>query len=73
MRAAFPSVSSGASGMLPAVEDPGHVPGDAELEMLDSPGLQSPGWQRMVEGDPSRDTEAAFTYPFDCLISFRCS
>jgi hypothetical protein len=29
----------GAAGMRPAVEDRGHVPGDAELKVLDLPGL----------------------------------
>jgi hypothetical protein len=45
----------GAAGMRPAVEDPGHVPGDAGLEMLDPLGLQAPGGRRIVEGDPGRD------------------
>ena len=54
--------------MRPAVEDRGHVPGDAELEMLDPPGLQAPAGRQMVEGDPGRDAETAFAHLFDCLI-----
>jgi hypothetical protein len=43
----------GAAGIRPAVEDFGHVPGDAELVMLDLPGLQAPASRSTVACSPS--------------------
>ena len=59
-----------APGMLPAVEDLGDAPGDAELEVLDALGFQSRaagGWRR-IEGDPGWDTGSSVVHPFDYLI-----
>lgn len=40
--------------MLPVVEYLGHIPGDAEREMLDPLGFQAPAGRRMVKPDPER-------------------
>ena len=68
-RVAFPDRVLGAPGMRPAAEDRGHIPGDAELEMLDPPGLQAPAGRRIVEADPGRNTKATIAHLFDCLTS----
>ena len=49
-----------APGMLPVIEDPGHLPGDGQLGVLDPLGLQAlaAGGGRIAEGDEGRRSGA---------------